>query len=79
MIKRVLAAFALLSMVSGGAMAQMAFVAGTDYQEISPVVKTGQPDKVLRADVGGENGGPDDEPAKVAARQEVIFRRVLAF
>ena len=47
MIKRLLVVFALLSMVSSGALAQMAFVAGTDYQEISPAVKTGQPDKVV--------------------------------
>lgn len=48
---RVLVALALLSMVSGGAMAQMAFVAGTDYQDISPVVKTDQPDKVVVTEV----------------------------
>ena len=47
MIKRWLLVFALLSTFSGGAIAQMAFVAGTDYQMISPAVKTDQPDKVV--------------------------------
>ena len=47
MLKRWLVVFALLSMVSGGAVAQMAFVEGTDYQTISPAVKTTQPDKVV--------------------------------
>ena len=47
MIKRWLMVLTLLSTFSGGAMAQMAFVAGTDYQAITPAVKTDQADKVV--------------------------------
>src|ERR1022692_1451054 len=37
----------------------------------------GQPHDVLRADVGGEDGGADDPPAQVAAGEEVIGGGVL--
>ena len=47
MIKRWLTAFIALMLVSGGAVAQMAFVEGTDYQAINPPVETTQPDKVV--------------------------------
>ena len=40
--------------------------------------RAGQPDHVLRADVRGEDRGPDDPPAEVAAGQEVVGGRVLA-
>ena len=51
MIKRWLAGLALLLMFSGSAIAQMAFVEGTDYQIISPAVKTSQPDKILVTEI----------------------------
>lgn len=51
MIKRWLLGFVLLSVVSGSALAQMAYVAGSDYQVISPAVKTSQPDKVVVTEV----------------------------
>ncbi len=47
MIKRWLIACFVLGLVAGGANAQSAFVAGTDYQLIDPPVETGQPDKVV--------------------------------
>ena len=47
MIKRWLSVLFLWLVVSGSALAQLAFVAGADYQPISPAVKTGQPDKVV--------------------------------
>ena len=47
MIKRWIVSLALLSMFSGGALAQMAFIEGADYEVISPAVKTTQPDKVV--------------------------------
>ena len=40
-----------LSLVSGNAAAQMAFVEGTDYQAISPPVETTDPDKVVVTEV----------------------------
>lgn len=51
MIKRWLAGLALLLMFSGSAIAQMAFVEGTDYETISPAVKTSQPDKVVVTEI----------------------------
>ena len=51
MIKRWLLGLVLLSMVSGSAFAQMAFVAGSDYQTISPAVKTTHPDKVVVTEI----------------------------
>ena len=37
----------------------------------------GQANDVLASDVAGEDRGTDDEPAKVAAREEVVIGRVL--
>jgi thiol:disulfide interchange protein DsbA len=51
MIKRWLMGLALLVLVAGTASAQMAFVEGTDYQAISPAVKTSQPDKVVVTEI----------------------------
>jgi len=51
MIKRWLTGLALLMLVSGAASAQMAFTEGTDYQVISPAVKTSQPDKVVVTEI----------------------------
>ena len=51
MIKRWLAGLALVFMFSGSAIAQMAFVEGTDYETISPAVKTSQPDKVVVSEI----------------------------
>ena len=51
MIKRWLAGLALVFMFSGSAIAQMAFVEGTDYETISPAVKTSQPDKVVVTEI----------------------------
>ena len=51
MIKRWLTAFAFWILVSGAASAQMSFVAGTDYLDISPAVKTSQPDKVVVTEI----------------------------
>jgi len=42
--------FALM-LVSGGALAQSTFVEGTDYQIISPAVKTSNPDKVVVTEI----------------------------
>ncbi len=39
--------------------------------------RTGQADEVFGPDVRGEDGGPDDEPAEVAAGQEVLVGGVL--
>ena len=39
--------------------------------------RAGQADEVLGADVRGEDGGADDEPAEVAAGQEVLGRGLL--
>ena len=51
MMKHWLTAFFTLTLVSGSAFAQMAFVEGSDYQVISPAVKTSQPDKVVVTEV----------------------------
>jgi thiol:disulfide interchange protein DsbA len=51
MIKRWLMGLALLISVAGAASAQMAFVEGTDYQAISPAVKTTQPDKIVVTEI----------------------------
>ena len=51
MIKRWLMSLALLMLVSGAASAQTAFLADTDYQVISPAVKTTQPDKVVVTEI----------------------------
>lgn len=56
MIKSRLKSLAVLTlfagvMLSGSAVAQMAFVAGNDYQLISPAVKTSQPDKVVVTEI----------------------------
>ncbi len=41
----------LVVMFTGAAQAQMAFVEGTDYQVISPPVKTSDPDKVVVTEI----------------------------
>ncbi len=51
MIKRLLLGLVLLSVFSGSAFAQLAYVAGSDYQLISPAVKTTQPDKVVVTEI----------------------------
>lgn len=51
MMKRWIVGLALLSMFSGSAFAQMAFVEGTDYKTISPAVKTTHPDKVVVTEI----------------------------
>lgn len=51
MIKRWLKSFAILMLISGSAAAQMAFTEGSDYQLISPPVKTSQPDKVVVTEI----------------------------
>ena len=54
MIKRWLLALtllSLLSLVSGGAFAQLAFIEGSDYERISQPVKTSQPDKVVVTEI----------------------------
>jgi thiol:disulfide interchange protein DsbA len=56
MIKRGLKSLAVLTlfagvMLSGSAVAQMAFVAGNDYQLISPAAKTSLPDKVVVTEI----------------------------
>ena len=51
MIKRWLTGLALLMVVSTTASAQTAFVVDTDYQLISPAVKTTQPDKVVVTEI----------------------------
>ncbi len=56
MIKRGLKSLAVLTlfagvMLSGSALAQMAFVEGNDYQLISPAVKTSLPDKVVVTEI----------------------------
>ena len=40
MIKRWLMSFAVLLIISGNAAAQMTFAEGTDYQLVTPAVKT---------------------------------------
>jgi len=51
MIKRWLTGLALLTVVSTAVSAQTAFVVDTDYQLISPAVKTTQPDKVVVTEI----------------------------
>jgi len=51
MIKRWLAGFVLLSMVSGTAFAQLAFIEGKDYELIKPPVKTSLADKVVVTEI----------------------------
>ena len=51
MVKRWLLAVCAAFLISGGAIAQMAFIEGTDYQPISPAVKTSQPDKVVVTEI----------------------------
>jgi len=51
MIKRWLMGIAALMLVSGSAFAQSAFIDGTDYQTISPEVKTSQPDKIVVTEI----------------------------
>ena len=51
MIKRWLLGLALSVMISGSAIAQMAFVEGSDYQLITPAVKTTQPDKIVVTEI----------------------------
>ena len=51
MIKHWLSGLILLSVVSGSAFAQLAYVAGSDYQIISPAVKTTDPDKVVVTEI----------------------------
>jgi thiol:disulfide interchange protein DsbA len=51
MMKRWLLGLALCVMFSGSAIAQMAFVEGSDYQPITPAVKTTQPDKVVVTEI----------------------------
>ena len=51
MMKRWLLSLALCVMFSGSAIAQMAFVEGSDYELISPAVKTSQPDKVVVTEI----------------------------
>jgi len=51
MIRRWLQSFAVLMLISGGAGAQMAFTEGSDYQLVTPAVKTSQPDKVVVTEI----------------------------
>jgi len=51
MIKRGLLGIVALMLVSGSAIAQMAFVEGQDYKTISPAVKTSQSDKVVVTEI----------------------------
>ena len=51
MVKRWLLALCAAFLIGGGANAQMAFIEGTDYQPISPAVKTSQPDKVVVTEI----------------------------
>lgn len=51
MIKRWLTGFLAPMLLSGSAVAQMAFVEGTDYQPINPPVETSQPDQVVVTEV----------------------------
>jgi thiol:disulfide interchange protein DsbA len=51
MVKRCLSGLFTLMLLSGSALAQMAFVEGTDYQSINPPVETTQPDKVVVTEV----------------------------
>ena len=51
MIKRWLLAFTLLTLTSTGALAQVAFIEGQDFQRISPAVKTSDPNQVVVTEV----------------------------
>ena len=51
MIKRSLMGIVALMLVSASALAQSTLVDGTDYQTISPAVKTSQPDKVVVTEI----------------------------
>jgi thiol:disulfide interchange protein DsbA len=51
MIKHLFMGIVALMLVSASALAQSTFVEGTDYQTISPAVKTSQPDKVVVTEV----------------------------
>ena len=51
MFKFWLTALLGLSLLSGNAAAQMAFVEGKDYQAISPPVETSEPDKVVVTEI----------------------------
>ncbi|TNF89670.1 MAG: thiol:disulfide interchange protein DsbA/DsbL [Gammaproteobacteria bacterium] len=51
MTRRWLLGLVALALVSGNALAQSTFVEGTDYQAISPAVKTSQPDKVVVTEI----------------------------
>ena len=51
MIKRLLLSLVLLSVFSGSAFAQLAYVAGSDYKLVSPAVKTTHPDKVVVTEI----------------------------
>jgi thiol:disulfide interchange protein DsbA len=51
MMKRWLLGLALFVMFSGSAIAQMAYVEGSDYELITPAVKTTQPDKVVVTEI----------------------------
>jgi len=51
MTKRLLLGLALWVMFSSSAIAQLAFVEGSDYERISPAVKTSQPDKVVVTEI----------------------------
>ena len=51
MIKRWLFGFVLFSLVSANAAAQLAYVAGSDYQVLPSTVKTTHPDKVVVTEV----------------------------
>ena len=51
MLKRWFIGFCALLLISSNAVAQQAFVAGTDYQVIPTPVKTSQPDKVVVTEI----------------------------
>ncbi len=51
MTRRWLLGLVALALVSGSALAQSTFVDGTDYQTISPAVKTSQSDKVVVTEI----------------------------
>ena len=51
MIRHWFAGLFALMLVSGGALAQPTFAEGTDYQVISPAVKTSNPDKVVVTEI----------------------------
>ena len=51
MIKRWLAGLAVSMLIAGSAAAQTSFAEGTDYQLVTPAVKTSQPDKVVVTEI----------------------------